>query len=64
MVQTRVKTRVVKIFARFTGKHLCQSLIFKKVAGLTPQACSFIKKEALAQVFSSEFFEMFQNTFL
>ena len=31
MVQTRVKTRVVKIFAKFTGKHLCQSLIFKKV---------------------------------
>ena len=29
-----------------------------------PQACNFIKKEALAQVFSSEFCEIFKNTFL
>ena len=64
MVQTRVKTRVVKTFAKFTGKHLCQSLIFKTVAGLGPQACNFIKKEALVLVFSGEFCEIFQNTLL
>ena len=29
-------------FAKFTGKHLCQSLFFNKVAGLT--ACNLIKK--------------------
>ena len=28
-----------------------------------PQACNFIKKEALAQVFSCEFCEIFKNTF-
>ena len=39
-------------FAKRTGKHLCQSLFFNKVAG-----CNFIKKEALAQVFSYEFCE-------
>ena len=33
----------------FTGKHL--------------QACNFIKKETLAQVFSSEFCETSKNTF-
>ena len=27
------------------------------------QACSFIKKDALAQVFSCEFYEIFKNTF-
>ena len=25
---------VLKIFAKFTGKHLCQSLFFNKIAGL------------------------------
>ena len=34
---------------KFTGKHLCQSLFFNKVACL---ACNFIKKEILAKVFS------------
>ena len=36
-------------FAKFTGKHLCQSLFFKK--------------EAVAQVFSCEFCEISKNTF-
>ena len=27
---------VLRNFAKFTGKHLCQSLFFKKVAGLRP----------------------------
>ena len=29
-----VKTGVYENFAKFTGKHLCQSLFFNKVAGL------------------------------
>ena len=29
-----------------------------------PEACKVIKKEALAQVFSCEFWEIFKNTFL
>ena len=28
-----------------------------------PEACNFIKKETLAQVFSCEFWEIFKNTF-
>ena len=36
------KKGVLKGFAKFTGKHLCQSPLFNKVAGL--QACNFILK--------------------
>ena len=46
-----LKKGVLKNFAKFTGKHLCQSLFFNKVA------------ETLAQVFSCEFCEIFKNTF-
>ena len=28
-----------------------------------PEACNFIKKETLAQVFSCEFYEIYKNTF-
>ena len=34
--------RVLRNFSKFTGKHLCQSLFFNKVAGLRPEACNFI----------------------
>ena len=54
------KKGVLRNFTKFTGKHLCQSLFFNKVAG---QACNFIKKETLAQVFSCEFCEISKNTF-
>ena len=50
-------------FAKFTGKHLRQSLFFNKVADLRPEACNFIKKETLAQVFSCEFCEISKNIF-
>ena len=30
------KKDVLKSFAKFTGKHLCQSLFFNKVAGHRP----------------------------
>ena len=42
---------VLKNFAKFTDKHLSQSFFFNKVVELR-QACNFIKKETLAQVFS------------
>ena len=29
-----MKTGVLRNFTKFTGKHLCQSLFFNKVAGL------------------------------
>ena len=58
------KKSVLGNFAKFTGKHQCQSLFFNKVVGLRPEACNFIKKEALAQVFSCEFCEISKNTFI
>ena len=54
------KNGVLRNFAKFTGKHLCQSLFFNKVAG---GACNFIKKETLAQVFSCEFCEISKTPF-
>ena len=53
---------VLRNFAKFIGKHLCQSLFFNKVADLEP--CNFIKKETLAQVFSCAYCEISKNTFL
>ena len=53
---------VLRNFAKFTRKHLCQRLFFNKVAGLRPKACNFIKKESPAQVFSCEFCEISKNT--
>ena len=32
-----MKKGVLKNLAKFTGKHLCQSLFFNKVAGLRPE---------------------------
>ena len=52
-----IKISVLTNFVKFTGKGLCQSLFFKKVA------CKFYKKETLAQVFSSEFCKIFKNSF-
>ena len=36
-----MKKVFLRNFPRFTGKNLCQSLIFSKVAGLRHQACFF-----------------------
>ena len=41
---------------------MCQSLFSNKVAGLRP--ATLLKKETLAQVFSSEFWEISKGTFL
>ena len=49
------KKGVLRNFAKFKRKQLRQSLFWF-------QACNFIKKEALAQVFSFEFCKIFKNT--
>ena len=36
-----VRKGVLRILAKFTGKHLCHGLYFIKVAGLRPKACEF-----------------------
>ena len=55
------KKKVLRNFAKFTGKHLYHSLFSHKVAGLRP--ATLFKKETLAQVFSHEFWEIFKNTY-
>ena len=65
------KKSVLRDFGKFIGKHLCRSLFFNKVAGLSPATllkkrlwpCNFIQKETLAQVFSCEFCKISMNTF-
>ena len=57
---SRQRCFVKKVFLKFTGKRLCQSLFFNEIAG---GACNFIKREILAQVFSPEFYEIFKNIF-
>ena len=47
---------VLRNFAKSTGRHLCQSLFFNKVAG--PKG-----EETLTQVFSCEFCEISKNSF-
>ena len=49
------KKGALRNFEKFTGKHLRQSLYRSD--------CNFIKKETLAQVFSSEYCEISKNIF-
>ena len=56
------KKGALRNFAKFTGKHLCQTLFFNTVAGL-PKSCNLIKKETLVQVFSCESCEISKDTF-
>ena len=51
------KKGFLRNFTKFTGKHPWKSLFF------LPEACNFIKKKTLAQVFSCEFCEISKNTF-
>ena len=50
------KKGVLRNFAKFTGKNLCQNLFFNK-------NCNFTKKETLPRVFSCEFYKISKNTF-
>ena len=53
--------KVLLSFAKFTGKHLCWSLLLTKVAGWRP--ANFLIEGTPAQVFSCELCEIFQNTY-
>ena len=63
------KKGVLRNFAKFTGKYLCQSLFFNKVTSVRPatllkrRLCNFIKKETMAQLFSCEFCEISKYDF-
>ena len=52
---------ILRNFAKFAEKYLCQSLFFNKVARVS--FSSFIKKETLTQVPSCEFCVISKNTF-
>ena len=53
------KKAVLRKFAKFTGKHQCQSVFFNKIVGL--RSATLLKKETLAQVFSCKFCEISEN---
>ena len=56
------KETVLKNFAKFTGKHLCQSLFFNKVAGLRP--ATLLKKRLWHRWFSVNFATFSRTHFL
>ena len=51
---------VLRNTVKFTGKHLCQSLFFNKIAGIRPSSSL---KKTLAQVFFCELFDISKITF-
>ena len=57
-----VRKSVLRNFAKFTGKHLCQSLFFNKVVGLRSGTRDSGKRDS-GQVFSCEFYEISKNNF-
>ena len=58
-----LKKGVLKNVAKFTEKHLRQSL-FNKFTGLRPSTLLKKDLQTLAQVFSCEFCKIFKNTSL
>ena len=52
---------VLRKVAKFTGKHLHQSLFFTNIC--RSEACNFIKNETQAQTFSCEFCEIYKFFF-
>ena len=52
---------VLRYFKKFTGKHLCQSLLFNKVAGL--RTVTLLKKRFWYKCFTANFSKFLKNTF-
>ena len=57
-----LKKGVLRNFAKFTGKHLCQSLFFNKVAGLRP--ATLLKKRLWHKCFPVNFSRFLRTSFL
>ena len=57
-----VKTGVVRDFTKFTGKQLCQSIFFNKVADLRP--ATLLKKRLWHRYFPVNFVKFLRATFL
>ena len=73
--EAAIKKSVLRNFAKFTGKHLCQSLIFNKVAGLRQtlewqrrlsplclRSATLLKKKLWHRCFPVYFCEISKNT--
>ena len=56
------KKGVLGNFAKFTGKHLCQSLFFNKVAGLRP--ATLLKKVLWHRCFPVNFAKFLRTPFI
>ena len=57
-----IKKGVLRNFTKFTGKHLCQSLFFNKVAGLRP--ATLLKKRLWHRYFPVNFVKFLRTPFL
>ena len=57
-----VKKGALRNFAKFTGKQLCQSLFFNKVAGLRP--ATLLKKRLWHRCFPVNFAKFLRTPFL
>ena len=57
-----VKKGVLRNQTKFTGKHLCQSLLFSKVTG--PRSTSSLKKRLWYKCFPVNFAKFLRTTFL
>ena len=55
------KKGFLRNFAKFTGKHLCHSLFFNKVAGLRP--ATLLKKRLWHRCFPVNFAKLLRTTF-
>ena len=56
------KIGVLKYFSKFTGKNLCQSVVFSKVAGLKP--ATLLKKRLWHRCFPVNFEKSLRTPFL
>ena len=54
-----VRKGVLRNFTKFTGKHLCSSLFFNKVAGLSLQPATLLKKRLWHRCFPVYFANFF-----
>ena len=57
-----IKKGVLRNFTKFTGKHLCQSLLFNKVAGLRPT--TLLKRRLWRRCFPVSFVKFLRTPFL
>ena len=63
LASTSLQQRESISLASFLNIRIPEAVVRTCSVKKLPEACNFIKKETLAQVFSCEFCEIFKNTF-